>query len=233
MMLLNSSYNGDVLSKDVDKFKSESNFLKFKNIWVQRECYLHTLWQKNELPRLYENNEVIIPEGIFFSEGLIKKYRKRFSKSRKIDRKDITDHIQGKNPVIKFVSVKGNRPKTGAIENKLYERQLKKFELGRLALIKENFDRFGNIIPRSIKDNFKNLPFNSELPLNQDGSKKITSYYFENGSIVDSLTSINIPCIFKTALADSTFDICYEEEQIPNELFKTKLSIYLIKKSSI
>ena len=63
MNVSNDSYSGDVSSVEKGNKNLESNLRKFKNLWVRRECYLHTLWQAEELPSLYENNEVIVPEN--------------------------------------------------------------------------------------------------------------------------------------------------------------------------
>ena len=113
MNVSNDSYSGDVSSVEKGNKNLESNLRKFKNLWVRRECYLHTLWQAEELPSLYENNEVIVPENITFSDSLKNKYITRFSKNRKIDRKRINGLLLGKSEAIpKIVFEKTGKPAT-------------------------------------------------------------------------------------------------------------------------
>ena len=49
MNVSNDSYSGDVSSVEKGNKNLESNLRKFKNLWVRRECYLHTLSQAEEL----------------------------------------------------------------------------------------------------------------------------------------------------------------------------------------
>lgn len=230
MNVSNDSYSGDVSSVEKGNKNLESNLRKFKNLWVRRECYLHTLWQADELPSLYENNEVIVPENITFSDSLKKKYITRFSKNRKIDRKRINGLIQGKSEAIKFVSIDANKPKTGSIENKLYQHKLKEFDVGRAVLMNEAINRGSPGLADKFSDRFGKLPLKSRIALNQNGKKFFTAYSYENHSVVDCNKPISIAGIFDTALWDSTFGITYEEYPVPHQLFRTKLSIYLIKR---
>ena len=236
MIVSNESYKGDVLSvKKEDKQNLESSLKKLQKLWILRECYLHTLWQNNELPKLYENNEVIVPENFNVPEGLYKKYRKRFLQSRKIDRKKITGHLQGKSKAIKFVSVNANKSKTACIENKLYLQELKKFDVGKAVLMDEALKKSGisfEKTPDCIKDKFKRLPFKSEISPNAEGNHKVTSYYFVNHSIVDCNDEVLIPQIFEMALSNTTFSISYEVNRVPDQLYKIRLSIFLDKISS-
>lgn len=230
MNVSNDSYSGDVSSVEIGNKNLESNLRKFKNLWVRRECYLHTLWQAEELPSLYENNEVIVPENITFLDSLKNKYIKRFSKSRKIDRKRITGHLQGKSEAIKFVSINGKKPKTAAIENKLYQEELKKFDIGRAVLMNEAIKRYSPGLADKFSDRFGKLPLRSEIALNQNDTKFVSAYSFKNHSVVGRNESLRIAQIFDTALWDSTFGITYEEYPVPHQLFSTKLSIYLVKR---
>lgn len=234
MNVSNDSYCGDVLPVEKGNKNLESNLRKFKNLWVRRECYLHTLWQAEELPSLYENNEVIVPENITFPDSLIKKYIKRFSKSRKIDRKRITGHLQGKSEAISFVSVKANKPKTAPIENKLYQHEIKKFQVGRTVLINKAFEQLGSrfVSTEPMNEQFAKLPFVSELWQNDMGiiSKR---YFFKNHSIVHNLDTHEITAIFQKAIANSTFCISISTEPVKNRLFYEKLSIYLIKRPTV
>ena len=230
MNVSNDSYSCDVSSVEKGNKNLESNLRKFKNLWVRRECYLHTLWQAEELPSLYENNEVIVPENITFSDSLKNKYIARFSKNRKIDRKRINGHIQGKSEAIKFVAIDANKPKTGAIENKLYQYKLKEFEVGRAVLINEAINRSSPGFAGKISDRFGKLPLKSRIALNQNGTKFFNAYSYKNHSVVDGNEPIIIAGIFDTALWDSTFGITYEECPVPNQLFRTRLSIYLVKR---
>ncbi len=231
MNVSNDSYSCDVPSVDKGNKILESNRRIFQNLWVQRECYLHTLWQAEELPSLYDNNEVIVPENITFPDWLKNKYIKRFSKSRKIDRKRINGLIQeGKSKATKFVYVDANKPKTGSIENRLYQNKLKEFEVGRAVLMNEAI--FGSS-PKSadkVSERFGRVPLTSEIALNQNGTKFISAHSFKNHSVVSCIEPLMIAEIFDTALWDSTFGITYEEYPVPDQLFRTKLSIYLVKR---
>tara|TARA_B100000886_G_C20320454_1_gene447849 strand:+ start:64 stop:771 length:708 start_codon:yes stop_codon:yes gene_type:complete len=230
MNVSNDSYSCDVPSVEKGNKILESNRRIFQNLWVQRECYLHTLWQAEELPSLYENNEVIVPENITFLDSLKNKYITRFSKSRKIDRKRITGHLQGKSEAIKFVSINGKKPKTAAIENKLYKNELKKFDIGRAVLMNEAIKRCSPGLADKFSDRFGKLPLRSEIALNQNGTKFVSAHSFKNHSVVGCNESLRIAQIFDTALWDSTFGITYEEYPVPHQLFRTKLSIYLVKR---
>ena len=230
MNVSNDSYSCDVPSVEKGNKILESNRRIFQNLWVQRECYLHTLWQAEELPSLYDNNEVIIPENITFPDWLKNKYIKRFSKSRKIDRKRINGLIKGKSETTKFVSVNAKKPKTAAIENKLYQNKLKEFEVGRAVLMNEAIYRSSPVLAEKVSDRFGKLPLWSEIALN--GTKFVIAHSYKNHSVVDSNEPLRIAQIFDTALWDSTFGITYEECPVPNQLFRTRLSIYLVKRAS-
>tara|TARA_A100001011_G_C14235679_1_gene810902 strand:+ start:225 stop:920 length:696 start_codon:yes stop_codon:yes gene_type:complete len=230
MNVPNDSYSGDVSSVEKGNKNLESNRRKFQNLWVRRECYLHTLWQAEELPSLYENNEVIVPENITFDESLKNKYIRRFSRSRKIDRKRINGHLQGKSEAIKFVSINANKPKTAGIENRLYQYELKKFDVGRAVLIDEAINRSSPELAAKVSDRFGKLPLRSELAL--IGTKFAFAYLYKNHTVVDSNEPLRIAQIFDSALWDSTFGITYEEYPVPDQLFRTRLSIYLVKRAS-
>ena len=234
MNVSNDSYSGDVSSVEKGNKNLESNLRKFKNLWVRRECYLHTLSQAEELPSLYDNNEVIVPENITFPDWLKNKYIKRFSKSRKIDRKRITGHLQGKSEAISFVSVKANKPKTAPIENKLYQHEIKKFHLGRAFLINKAMRELGSrfVSTEPINEQFSKLPFVSELWQNDMGiiSKR---YFFKNHSIVHNQDTYEITGIFQKAIANSSFCISISTEPVKNRLYYEKLSIYLIKRPTV
>ena len=70
----------------------------------------------------------------------------------------------------------------------------------------------------------------SEIALN--GTKFVFAHSYKNHSVVDSNEPLRIAQIFDTALWDSTFGITYEEYPVPNQLFRTRLSIYLVKRAS-
>ena len=235
MVVFNESYKGAVLSvNEENKRNLESSLKKFQKLWILRECYLHTLWQKNELPKLYENNEVLVPKNFTVSESLYKKYKKRFLQNRKLDRKRITGHLQGKSEAISFVSVKANKPKTAPIENKLYQHEIKKFQLGRAFLINKAMRELGSrfVSTEPMNEQFSKLPFLSELWQDDMG---ITSkrYFFKNHSIVHNQDTHEIAGIFQKAIANSTFCISISTEPEQNRLFYEKLSIYLIKRPTV
>ena len=58
---------------------SHPNFSKFKNYWVKRECYLHFLFEKEELPELTPDDLILIPEEFNPSEKHLNYYRKKFN----------------------------------------------------------------------------------------------------------------------------------------------------------
>ena len=77
-------------NKEVEK--SRENYYQFKNFWILRECWLHTLWEDNKIPQLdyfeklgYPFPECLLPSGIYIpddfepSEQLKKYYKEKFN----------------------------------------------------------------------------------------------------------------------------------------------------------
>ena len=86
-------YHGICLpEKNKEVEKSRENYYQFKNFWILRECWLHTLWEDNKIPQLdyfekfrYPFPECLLPSGIYIpdnfepSEQLKNHYRKKFN----------------------------------------------------------------------------------------------------------------------------------------------------------
>lgn len=66
---------------------SQQEYSLFKNTWVRRECYLHTLFLNGELPVLGSDGLIFIPDDFTPSLENLRFYRKSFSKSFKRWRK--------------------------------------------------------------------------------------------------------------------------------------------------
>ena len=78
------------------KVKSQADYLNFKNNWVSLECWLHTLWEQNKLPKLHYKNpfhligDPCLPDGIYIpddfepSEKLENFYKEKFNHHQKI-----------------------------------------------------------------------------------------------------------------------------------------------------
>ena len=66
---------------------SQQEYSLFKNTWVRRECYLHTLYLNGELPVLDSNDLIFVPDDFTPSLENLRFYRKSFSKSFKRWRK--------------------------------------------------------------------------------------------------------------------------------------------------
>ena len=72
-------YRGICLSENnKDNAISQPNYLKFKNYWVRRECWLRILSDRGELPTLTPNDEIYIPEEFTPTKEHEKFYRKKF-----------------------------------------------------------------------------------------------------------------------------------------------------------
>ena len=66
-----------------DKTQDEAifhpNFSNFKNYWVRRECYLHFLFEKEELPELTPDDLIFISEEFSLSDKHLNYYPKKFN----------------------------------------------------------------------------------------------------------------------------------------------------------
>ena len=66
---------------------SQQQYSLFKNSWVRRECYLHTLFLNGQLPVLGSDGLIFIPDDFTPSLENLRFYRQSFSKSFKRWRK--------------------------------------------------------------------------------------------------------------------------------------------------
>lgn len=81
-------YRGNCLPMtNSDEAISQQEYSLFKNTWVRRECYLHTLFLNGELPVLGSDGLIFIPDDFTPSLENLRFYRKSFSKSFKRWRK--------------------------------------------------------------------------------------------------------------------------------------------------
>ena len=92
-------YRGTCLpenNKEQVKVKSQADYLNFKNNWIFLECWLHTLWEQNKLPKLnYKDlyhlvDDPCLPDGIYIpddfepSEKLKNFYKEKFNYHQKV-----------------------------------------------------------------------------------------------------------------------------------------------------
>ena len=63
-----------------DEAISQQEYSLFKNTWVRRECYLHTLFLNGELPVLDSDDLIFIPDEFEPSQEGLNRYRTVFRK---------------------------------------------------------------------------------------------------------------------------------------------------------
>ena len=77
-------YRGICLSENnKDKAISQTHYYKFKVNWVRRECWLHILFEKGEVPTLTPDDQINIPEDFSSPPKLEKFYTSKFNSVHK------------------------------------------------------------------------------------------------------------------------------------------------------
>ena len=109
---------------------SQQEYSLFKNTWVRRECYLHTLFLNGELPVLDSDDLIFIPDEFTPTQEGLKFYRKIFSKFYKGLRRRIVqeEKIDRDSSLDKGVSSK----KFSEQINQFYQRLIDPTELQNL-----------------------------------------------------------------------------------------------------
>ena len=109
---------------------SQQEYSLFKNTWVRRECYLHTLFLNGELPVLDSDDLIFIPDEFTPTQEGLRFYRKIFSKFYKGLRRRIVqeEKIDRDSSLDKVVSSK----KFSEQINQFYQRLIDPTELQNL-----------------------------------------------------------------------------------------------------